>query len=107
MNLLCGAVYEMIIDNIAREDGTWLEELLNYMEEIYEHGCHTGIVPQLIYTKDCEEFVKTHLMAILELFEELIEEGYMESMPTDVTHIAWTTFELITRKIYVELAEEE
>lgn len=87
-------VYSMLRENVSS-----IEEFKQHLEEIVHYGCMSGCVPQLIYTKDCEYFVKCNLSDILILMEEAINEGYIEAMPTDISLIAWRTVEIVAHQL--------
>lgn len=84
-----------------------LEELQYYMQDIMNHGCQTGIVPELIYEADCEVFVKDYLREIVDTMADMLEEFVIESIPADISLIAWWTFEYITKKLYHEINWED
>ena len=81
------------------------------IEEVLQHGCISGIVPNLIYYYQTEEFFDRHKDAINELAHELSEEIY--GNPFEIYHnlnggcsknnMAWFGFEEITRVIASEL----
>ena len=87
-------VYSMLRENVST-----VEEFKQYLEEIIHYGCISGCVPQLIYTRDCEYFVKENLSDILILMDEAINEGYIEAMPTDISLIAWQTVEIVAHQL--------
>lgn len=89
------AVYATLKENVDT-----VEELKYYMKDVYTHGCISGTVPQLIYVKDCEYFVKEHLSDILVLFDEAVDEGIVEAMPTNISLIAWWAFEITCKQLY-------
>lgn len=97
-NLMISMLQENVY-NMLRENVTTAEEFKNYLEEIVTYGCSSGCVPELIATKDCIRFVQDNLVDILELFDEAINEGTLESMPTDVSLIAWQTVEIIAMQL--------
>ena len=81
------------------------------IEEVLEHGCVSGIVGNLIYYHQTEEFFDRHKNAINELAHELSEEIY--GNPFEIYHnlnggcsknnMAWFGFEEMTRIIASEM----
>jgi hypothetical protein len=85
-----------------------LEIVIN---EVLEYGCVSGIVGNLIYYYQTEEFFDRHKDAINELAHELSEEIY--GNPFEIYHnlnggcsknnMAWFGFEEVTRIIANEM----
>lgn len=62
-----------VIDNILLkvEDYNEIEE---YIKEILEHGCISGIVPSMIYYSDTTEFYKRHKEKINNLLYDYMQD---------------------------------
>ena len=97
-NLIISRLDENVY-SILRQNVSTVEEFKNYLEEIVTYGCASGCVPQLIYTKDCEYFVKENLADILILMDEAVNDGLLESMSTDISLIAWQTVEITAMQL--------
>lgn len=94
---------ENVVWRTLTENTDNLEELQYYMQDIINHGCQTGIVPQLIYERDCEVFVRDYLSEVVDTMGDMLEEFVIESIPADISLMAWWTFEYITKKLYHEI----
>ena len=82
------------------------EELKEYMENVMYHGCQSGIVGDLIYTYQCNDFFKKHFEEIFDLYNDLKEELNLELQIT-ATDLSWFSYEVIVNNIYNELGLEE
>ena len=95
-----------ILESMAMDSG--LETVIN---EVLEYGCVSGIVGNLIYYYQTEEFFNRHKDAINDLAHELSEEIY--GNPFEIYHnlnggcsknnMAWFGFEEVTRIIANEM----
>ena len=75
------------------------EELKEYMENVMYHGCQSGIVGDLIYTYQCNDFFKKHFEEIFDLYNDLKEELNLELQIT-ATDLSWFSYEAIVNNIY-------
>lgn len=82
------------------------EELKEYMENVMYHGCQSGIVGDLIYTYQCNDFFKRHFEEIFDLYNDLKEELNLELQIT-ATDLSWFSYEAIVNNIYNELELED
>jgi len=82
--------------------------LKSFFEDLFEHGCSSGMVSEMIYYKDTHAFTKRHLEDIMELVENLEEEmgEPLEIKDDRLNFYAWLAFEEIARKIYHDLGGE-
>ena len=104
------------------EFGEGYDDVSEYIKEILEHGCQSGIVGSLIYYKDTNEFYDTYEDEIEDLLEQYQDNcGYSNRMEaianlngaSDVGNImqeknllAWMGFEEMVREIADELEVE-
>lgn len=82
------------------------EELKEYMKNVMYHGCQSGIVGDLIYTYQCNDFFKRHFEEIFDLYNDLKEELNLELQIT-ATDLSWFSYEAIVNNIYNELELED
>lgn len=82
------------------------EELKEYMENVMYHGCQSGIVGDLIYTYQCNDFFKRHFEEIFDLYNDLKEELNLELQIT-ATDLSYFSYETIVSNIYNELELED
>ena len=93
---------EIILDQV---DGMNNEEILEYVAQIINYGCVSGIVPALMTYKDTDEFFNNHSDEILELLDNDKEEGILDMNEVEFNKnwLSWYAFERITFDIQYEL----
>lgn len=82
------------------------EDVQNYLMNVYKHGGINSGIPNLIYYDDCEEFLKTHLNEILDIYNEA--KVYLD--PKEEVHVdtlAWLGYETIVNIILSEEAIDD
>jgi hypothetical protein len=72
--------------------------------ELFEHGCISGIVSELIYHVDTEAFAKLHLVDIMAALDEYADDvgeplTPAKGMSWNCDWLAWAGFELAARKV--------
>lgn len=87
-------VIEIALDNI--DD---YEEPITYFEEVLQHGCISGIVTELIYYYQTEEFFNRHVDEILSLYNDIIEYTELD-MEVNRNNLSWLAFEETIRSLY-------
>lgn len=77
------------------------EDLRQYLEDLYYHGCISGMVDSMIYYHDTYSFFDKHYDEILEIRGRVIEEGLInEGQMTDLKNDwAWIAFEHSAQEI--------
>ena len=97
-------VIKIALDNI--DD---YENLIDYFTDIMEHGCISGIVTELIYYYQTEEFFNRHVDEILEIYNETL--AYVDTdMEINRNNLTWFAFEETIKSLYydfIALEEEE
>ena len=95
-------VVEIIMDQV---DSMNNEEILEYVAQIINYGCVSGIVPTLMTYKDTDEFFNNHSDEILELLDDDKEEGILDMNEVEFNKnwLSWYAFERITFDIQYEL----
>ena len=95
-------VAETILDQV---DGYDNEEILEYVAQIVNYGCASGIVTSLMTYKDTDEFFNNHSNEILELLDNDKEEGILDinEIEFNKNWLSWYAFERITFDIQYEL----
>ena len=79
------------------------EEIKDYISDVLQYGCQSGIVTSLIYTKDTKNFVKTYLNECLEILDNVIQEIGKPSFTIDSNSIAWLSYEETLKNLVMEL----
>ena len=109
MKTLKMEVMEML-ENMVEEDYS-LEQIIS---DVLEHGCVSGMISELIYCYQTEEFFDNHKDEINKLAHELSEDIY--GNPFDLyknlryecskNTLSWFAFEEVTRRIADEMEIE-
>ena len=79
------------------------EEIKDYISDVLQYGCQSGIVTSLIYTSDTKNFVKTYLNECLEILDNVIQEIGKPSFTIDSNSIAWLSYEETLKNLVMEL----
>lgn len=99
-------LFKWVIDDILELHGDSDEEVQDYLNDIYQHGCQSGICNSLIYTSDCRKFVTEHIDEVLEVYNETIE--YCDPKEElSVDYLAWLSYEYVVNCILSEEPVED
>ena len=88
-------VYSMLKANVDNED-----EVKKLMENILNYGLQAGVISQLVYSNDIEEFIKANLSDIFSLLEEMLDEGVITEIPCDLSQLSWLVVEYVVANLY-------
>ena len=95
-----------IIDDVLSVS-TDEEEVKEYMENVINYGCQSGVVSSFIYTYQCNDFFKEHFDEIFEVYNEVKEEGLNVDFDLSATNLVWIVYEVLVDRLYNELGLEE
>lgn len=101
-------VCEIIVNELeSRYDTSNNEEVIEYVRNIQQYGCASGIVNNMIYYRDTTAFFNDHADEIFTLLNECIEEGMTDAnnITFSRNELAWWSFEIVTNEILYELEE--
>ena len=90
----------VITDILDYEDESAIKD---YISDVLQYGCQSGIVTSLIYTKDTRNFAKTYFDECLEILDNVIQEIGKPSFTIDSNSIAWLSYEETLKNIASEL----
>ena len=88
-------VCSMLKANVDNED-----EVKKLMENILNYGLQAGVISQLVYSNDIEEFIKANLSDIFSLLEEMLDEGVITEIPCDLSQLSWLVVEYVVANLY-------
>ena len=94
---LISEVVDIILDNIEDYDAPE-----DYFENVLNHGCASGVVPELITYEDTEKFFDRHVDEIFDLLNEVREYGEIK-FELNRNNLAWFAFEETLNRIYNDL----
>lgn len=78
-------------------------ELQDVIKDVLNHGCQSGIVPQLTYYHQTREFFIDNMDEIFDLYNEYKNEFGGLDFEVDFNSLAWFSFEEVTRMIADEM----
>lgn len=90
-------VIKIALDNI--DD---YENPIDYFTDIMEHGCISGIVTELIYYYQTEEFFNRHVDEILEIYNTILEQGIELDIEINRNNLSWLAFEETIKSLYYD-----
>lgn len=104
-----GTELEIAVANIILDECE--ESPIDYINQVDNYGCASGIVSALIYYVDTKKFFTEYMDEIFELYNEDLEECGEASFFTELTanNLAWYGFERVCYKfgyMIEELAED-
>lgn len=96
-------VIDIILENI--ED---YEEPKEFLEDVMNYGCASGIVSELIYFNDTKDFFIKHMEEIFDIYND-IKDNLSPDFEVNANNLSWLAFEYMTNIIYneIEIMEEE
>ena len=87
-------------NNKVKESG--YKDWQSAFRDLFYGGVESGIVNHLIYSVDCQKFVKKYLIEIIEViaeYENETGEPFFAKRNISIDLLAWAGFELAARKI--------
>ncbi len=84
------SAFERACARIVRNnlDGRKREDYKTFFSDLLSHGCSSGMVSDLIYTRDCVKFYKTHSAAIGAMLSEDLSDFGAKS-PSEMFGDKW------------------
>lgn len=93
-----------VIDDILNYNETD-EEIINYLKDVINYGCVSGIVSSLIYYTDTEKFFDDFSNEILELLDVKKEEYGLYEGQFNKNNLSWFAYEEICKQLYYSIEE--
>lgn len=105
---------EYVLEDL--EDYETKEDKLNYLKDVLNHGCQSGIVCGLIYYKDTNDFFDEYEEEIETLISEMMDSfgietrplfieslnGSAENIQQEKNLLSWFAYEETARKVLEE-----
>lgn len=100
-----------IIDDLADECNDGYAEPKVWFNDLFEHGCQSGMVGKFIYNADCKDCYIAHIDS-MEDFKEELEDELGEPIKNrnglrHYTFMCWLIYEETARRIASELWPDE
>ena len=83
-----------VVENLI--DGENEEEIIRHIKDVATYGADTGAVPQVIYSKDNDNFYRKYSIEIFEFCNQI--EGYYINK-NSIDNIVWSLYEAIASAI--------
>lgn len=95
---------EIILSHIENYNGSKIEQLKSFLEDLQEGGCISGVIGKFIYHNDCKDFYIKHLED-LEGIKNDLEDSFGEPIENHFkvphyTFLSWLCFEEYCYDIY-------
>lgn len=103
LNELEGAnnLKKYVINDILEYCDNDNEYILNYIKDVVNHGCVSGIVSSLIYYSDTEKFFNDYANEIL----EMLEKYGINNIKLNKNNLSWFAYEKICNDLYFLISE--
>lgn len=107
LNELEGAnnLKKYVINDILEHCDNDNEYILNYIKDVINYGCVSGIVSSLIYYSDTEKFFNEYSNEILELLDVKKEECEPYKGKFNKNNLSWFAYEEICKQLYYSIEE--
>lgn len=97
-------VLDILVNHI--EDYESFEEVRDFMEDLRNYGCSSGMIGELIYYSDTREFFINNLDEIQDYLNILIQEHVYSISELDYNEIVWVVFEGIANEYFYTIEDE-
>lgn len=83
------------------------ENPIQFFEDLFQHGCQSGMISSLIRYTDTHKFYDKYYNEIEDIRYELQEEWILPQVQSDLkNHYAWLSFEHRAYEVYNQLEME-
>ena len=87
-----------VVENLI--DGETEEEIVCHIKDVATYGADTGAVPQVIYSKDNDNFYRKYSIEIFEFCNQV--ESYLINR-SSIDNIVWSIYEAVAAALMVLL----
>lgn len=98
---------EMLEDQM---DGMVIEDKMEFLENVFEQGCASGIIPGVIYFDDTRKIFLEWMPEILEEVEDFTHENGFEYFAGEMdrfdNYAVWLTVEQVAYRMWENLGAE-
>ena len=91
---------EEVVLNLTDIGAESNQEIVSHIKEVANYGCNTGIVSQVIYTQDNEDFCRKYAVEIFDFCDQM--ESYVINK-TSIDNIVWSLYEAVAAALMVLL----
>ena len=100
-NTLKDNVIDIILNHI--DD---YENPITFLEDVLQYGCSSGMIGELIYYSDTQNFFIKHMEEIFDIYNE-VKENLSINFEVNANNLSWLAFEYVVNEIYNEIEEKE
>ena len=100
-NTLKDNVIDIILNHI--DD---YENPITFLEEVLQYGCSSGMIGELTYFNQTQNFFIEHMEEIFDIYNE-VKENLSINFEVNANNLSWLAFEYVVNEIYNEIEEKE
>ena len=89
-------IQQYVIDDVLANEHE------GYAKEVLVYGCKSGIVPSLIYHKDCEAFFIKYMDHIFDLLNTILDENNVIEFEVNADSLTWLAYEYTLQELVTE-----
>ena len=100
-NDLKDSVIDIILNHI--DD---YENPIIFLEDVLQYGCSSGMIGELTYFNQTQNFFIEHMEEIFDIYNE-VKENLSINFEANANNLSWLAFEYVVNEIYNEIEEKE
>ena len=100
-NDLKDSVIDIILNHI--DD---YENPIIFLEDVLQYGCSSGMIGELTYFNQTQNFFIEHMEEIFDIYNE-VKENLSINFEVNANNLSWLAFEYVVNEIYNEIEEKE
>ena len=89
---------EEVVENLVDIGAESNSEIICHIRDVANYGCNTGIVSQVIYSEDNDNFYRKYAVEIFDFCDQM--ESYVINK-TSIDNIVWSIYEAVAAAMVV------
>ena len=89
---------EEVVENLVDIGAEINSEIICHIRDVANYGCNTGIVSQVIYSEDNDNFYRKYAVEIFDFCDQM--ESYVINK-TSIDNIVWSIYEAVAAAMVV------
>ena len=82
------------------------ENPITFLEDVLQYGCSSGMIGELTYFYQTQNFFIEHMEEIFDIYNE-VKENLSINFEANANNLSWLAFEYVVNEIYNEIEEKE
>ena len=82
------------------------ENPIIFLEDVLQYGCSSGMIGELTYFNQTQNFFIEHMEEIFDIYNE-VKENLSINFEANANNLSWLAFEYVVNEIYNEIEEKE